>query len=95
MNAAGEYEKPLLLRLLLRLCPTAAGRLVERGVEGDDDEDGDGDGGPKRADIGAVFEEMAGVLVPRVIKRNAKGDQFRYALGRLNKSVVAGGRAHA
>ncbi|CAM9333284.1 unnamed protein product, partial [Ectocarpus fasciculatus] len=65
-------------------------RLVEKdGQDSDGDEDGGG-GGAKRADIGAVYQEMASVLVPRVIKRNAKGEQFRrpvmrkYAFGDLS-----------
>lgn len=64
--------RPLLSPLLA--LPTYD-RLVEQG-DGDDEEGGSG-GGIKRADIGDVYQEMAGVLVPRVIKRNAKGEQFR------------------
>ncbi|CBJ49021.1 conserved unknown protein [Ectocarpus siliculosus] len=68
-------------------------RLVEKdGEYSDGDEDAGGGGGSaKRADIGAVYQEMASVLVPRVIKRNAKGEQFRckpvmrkYAFGDLS-----------
>lgn len=54
-------------------------RLVEKDGEDSDGDEGAGGGGSgaKRADIGAVYQEMASVLVPRVIKRNAKGEQFR------------------
>ncbi|CAN0219247.1 unnamed protein product, partial [Ectocarpus sp. 12 AP-2014] len=68
-------------------------RLVEKDGEDSDGDEGasGGGGGAKRADIGAVYQEMASVLVPRVIKRNAKGEQFRrvpvmrkYAFGDLS-----------
>ncbi|CAN0542959.1 unnamed protein product, partial [Ectocarpus sp. 12 AP-2014] len=68
-------------------------RLVEKDGEDSDGDEGAGGGGgsAKRADIGAVYQEMASVLVPRVIKRNAKGEQFRrvpvmrkYAFGDLS-----------
>lgn len=54
-------------------------RLVEKDGEDSNGDEGAGGGGgsAKRADIGAVYQEMASVLVPRVIKRNAKGEQFR------------------
>lgn len=44
-----------------------------------DEQDGnDGDSGLKRAEIGDVYGEMASVLVPRVIPKNSRGEQFRY-----------------
>lgn len=68
--------KPIWYLLSPAAFPTAVDRLVEQEDDDDDDEHGRG---PKRADIGAVFQEMSGVLVPRVINKNAKGDQFRCA----------------
>lgn len=72
--------------LLVSAPVLAADRLIEH-EGGKDDDDGEEGGGPKRADIGAVFQEMSGVLVPRVINKNAKGDQFRCAAKSLKKSV--------
>lgn len=56
-------------------------RVVEED-KGDEDDDGQGGepAGPKRADIASVYGEMGAVLVPRVIPRNALGEQFRYIL---------------
>lgn len=49
--------------------------------EGGGDEDGGEDAAmedaTKRADIAAVYGEMASVLVPRVIPKNSRGEQFR------------------
>ncbi|CAN0008467.1 unnamed protein product, partial [Laminaria digitata] len=66
-------------------------RLVsEQQGEGDDENDAMDDG-TKRAEIGGVYGEMASVLVPRVIPKNSKGEQFRckpvmrkYAFGDLS-----------
>lgn len=51
--------------------------LSEQQGEGDDEGDA-GDDCTKRAEIGDVYGEMASVLVPRVIPKNSKGEQFRY-----------------
>lgn len=66
-------------------CCCCCRRLVEQ--DAGDNEDGSG-GGPKRADIGAVYQEMASSLMPKVIKRNTTGEQFRCAAN-LTCSIVA------
>lgn len=62
-------------------CCCVGCRLVEEDDDGEG-EDGSG-GGAKRVDIGAVYQEMASSLMPKVIKRNATGEQFRCALQTL------------
>lgn len=55
------------------------------------DDDGEDDGasaGPKRADIASVYDEMGSVLVPRVIPRNALGEQFRYMVATILSTCV-------
>lgn len=80
----------LLASVLVCSCAVAPipDRLVsEQQVEGGDEDDV-ADDCTKRAEVGDVYDEMASVLVPRVIPRNSRGEQFRYALSAVDLSVL-------